>query len=284
MRCWLLFLIFSLTSEESHGHGKLRQKKNTTLLKDLANALNDTNPIIETNDFAIDKQYLSFRDFITSKLVTRNRRDLKRRSKANIFVNSNNIFAFGRQCKDAFTNQSVIKNVRSGAKNVLKLRGVQLSERFDGIKQIASEGTISMSDILTGNRAKNPLTLQESYNPRENLYVTKKCRKDDTERCRIEVEGRGPGGFKGSGAISILFHKDQPAVNLWFGADGAKTAIMKFYKRDGRLIETLEVDIAETTKYRFERREQSDIAGISVYPTGEIYEWHFFRLRRLCFS
>eukprot|EP00586_Coscinodiscus_wailesii_P010710 CAMPEP_0172513110 /NCGR_PEP_ID=MMETSP1066-20121228/249778_1 /TAXON_ID=671091 /ORGANISM="Coscinodiscus wailesii, Strain CCMP2513" /LENGTH=274 /DNA_ID=CAMNT_0013293217 /DNA_START=109 /DNA_END=930 /DNA_ORIENTATION=- len=274
MCCWILFLIYAVASTESHNHSNLRanhrhHEQKRTLVYNSTNGQNETTPYLMTAS-TNEKKYLNVGDFLSSTIGLKKARALQQRRKKTISVNTDNIFATNRQCKDAFTNQNVVTNIRSGSKNILKLRGVQLSEGFEGIDQIDSHGTISMSDILSGGRAKNPLTLKPSFNPRENLYVTKKC---GTNKCRLEVQGRGPGGFKGPGAVSILFHKDQSSVNISFGSDGANIAVMKFYKRNGQLIKRLKVDIGHTNKYSFGRREQKDIAGIAIHPSGESLKW-----------
>lgn len=254
-----------------------------------------------------------------------------------VSTGSGNIFSASIRCRDAFRGQYATKYVKDGATNTLRLGGVKLSERFDGVKQFSSSGTISMSDVL-GGKAKNPLKLQENFNHRENLNVIKTCTKvgqrqggqsgngrqpkkrggrklqgqlrggrqtdkksvatpqnrnssnDNKDRrlqqyqqCRIGVQGRGPGGFKGPGAISILYNKDKKVVQLSFASDGASKAVLKFYRRNGAVIQVMNIDISKSRHYIFKRNTvRGDIAGITIYPTGEALSWPKFMLTKLC--
>merc|ERR1712151_1370525 len=99
--------------------------------------------------------------------------------------------------------------------------------------------------------------------------------------CSIEVMGRGPGGFKGPGAISMLFDEDLFRVELTFKARGASTAKMMFFDENGEILDELPVDIELTDVYRFER-ENGDIRGIAITSDGGALAWHKFSLVGMC--
>jgi len=290
-RSLIPFLIYTIASTESQGETNLRvnrhrHEQNTPLAYNVTHRKDETASYLATISMN-ETQYLNVDDFVLSKFGSELERALQQqqqRQKKVSISKKPNIFAASRQCEDAFRSQNDdAKRIKSGSNDIVQLRGVVLSERFEGIKPTDAHGTvITMSDILSGGRASNPLTLVPNLRPDENLYVTKKCQTGAS--CRIQVQGRAPGGTRGPGDIAILFDENISTVSMVFGSQDVKTVVMKFYKRNGQWIETLVVDISKTNKYSFGRRREKDIAGITLRPLNGDLKWHMFKLKRLCFA
>lgn len=174
-------------------------------------------------------------------------------------------------------SRDLVENVKQGSNNIMRVGDMKLSESFRGLSQSTTTGSLSQSDRLVG-KPISPLSLQPHHNERENLYVKKKCNENF---CSIQIMGRGPGGFKGPGAVSILFDTDSSNVELTFRSNGASKAEVMFFDRNSEFIDVLQVDLELTDEYRF-GTDNEDIAGISITPKGEILSWHKFKLVGIC--
>lgn len=186
-------------------------------------------------------------------------------------------FLGGLSVCNMLQSRDLVENVKKGSNIIMRVGDIRLSETFRGLSQATTKGTLSQSDKLVG-KPISPLTLQPHYNRRENLYVQKKCK---TDFCSIAIMGRGPGGYKGPGAVSILFDKDSSNIELTFKSNGASKAEVMFFDRNAEFIDVLQVDIAVTDEYRF-GTDNGDIAGIAITPKGETLSWHKFKLVGIC--
>jgi len=180
-------------------------------------------------------------------------------------------------CNMLRTND-LIYNINKGSKVALRIADMTISESFEGLLRSTPREVIGQSDYLSGF-PEGPLTLKESHNKRDNLYVTEHCIYGDCDG--IALLGRGPAGKKGVGAMSILLDKDTSNLQLSFDAYGASEAEVMFFARNGEKIGTLLVDIQNQNDYSFDS-QQNDIAGFSISPIGSQLKWHKYKLVGLC--
>lgn len=145
--------------------------------------------------------------------------------------------------------------------DVLVVPGAQFGERFAG----QSRDTVGFFDQITGT-AEAPL-VAISGGPGETLSVT---RMSDTN----VLNGFGPARYpkrdaQGEGAIAVLFDRDQSALSfdLRGGEDG--TARLLFLRRDGSVVQDLEVNSVREHGFGFVRSNgAADIAGF-VLTNGD---------------
>ncbi len=145
---------------------------------------------------------------------------------------------------------------------VFESNGAAFAERFAG-QVLSYSGDF---DVLTGTPT-NPLTLQVGV-PTQNLtiYFT-------TITNSQVLVGNGPLGYPdygaiGEGSFAVLFDYDQSefGFELLGGNDGP--AVVDFFRRDGSLIDSIEIPNLSTENYGFQRAGGvADIAGISIQNT-----------------
>jgi len=180
-------------------------------------------------------------------------------------------------------DKSLVNTTKLGyRRGVLDFGNVSLSERFEGMSLSRSKGSIGIQDILSGN-ATNPLTLF-SNSFRQNLYVDKYCAGAETDNsCQLRIRGCGSAGDKGTGAISLLFNRNERSVQMKFWKSGAATGRMIFYKENGELLNELDLDLEASMHYNF-KSDGIDIKGVAIFPTGTSLNWHKFGILGICFD
>ena len=145
--------------------------------------------------------------------------------------------------------------------------GAQFAERFRG--QLLTQ-TAGFDDLFA--LPVSPLTLQPGQ-PGQNLAVMFIFYMSN------QLKGMAPPGFPaehagGEGAVSILFDRDQSALGFRVTSEPAPRdattpkgqMTVAFYRRDGFLLDTLQVDLDWVLgSYGFSRSNGArDIAGISI--------------------
>jgi hypothetical protein len=149
---------------------------------------------------------------------------------------------------------------------VLSFEGAGLAEGFRG-QRVAQSGGFDALHLAPAS----PLTLQPGA-PGQNLAV------EFVYFMSNQVMGTAPPGFPdrrggGEGAVSILFDRDQSALGFRVASEpkpkteGTKGWMqVSFYRRDGSLIDRLEVELDWFLgSYGFQRADgAADIAGISI--------------------
>jgi len=215
----------------------------------------------------------------------------KKRTFRNITVTPvENIFIQDESVCNDFQDQKYIHNITTGSKEILRIGNATFGERFKGLRMVKSSGLIGMKDTLYGS-ATGPLDLTTNWNSRENLYVQENCladnrnstKKKKKKKCGIELIGRTHAGIKGPGSISALFDSNVQTVNIDFKSDGAVRVILMFYKRNGRLMQKLGVNIMGVTHYNF-KSDNKNVAGIAMYPQGSSMSWQKFSVMSFCFK
>lgn len=162
--------------------------------------------------------------------------------------------------------------------DVVVLDGAMFAEHFAG-QDVSSNDQVF--DVLSGVPTA-PLTLQAGAIG-HNLATVSNPASDAVVIAGLGVLNLPDNDAIGEGALSVLYRQDQSELGFTIdGADGG-TATVSFFRRDGSLIQTLEVPVGDNdgaTAFAFRRLGGvQDIAGISIQnndPGGVGY--HDFRI------
>jgi hypothetical protein len=143
-------------------------------------------------------------------------------------------------------------------------QGVVFGERFAG-QTLSLNGNF---DVLDEN-ATGPLTVVAGA-PNQNVSLL-------TENGTNVITGLGPLGFPtfdaiGEGSLAFSFSNDQSQFGFQLVGGNGGDAFLSFFRRDGSLIQTIDVPSLADDFYGFSRDGGlQDIAGVSIYnndPAG----------------
>jgi MYXO-CTERM domain-containing protein len=136
----------------------------------------------------------------------------------------------------------------SGPRNtVVQGNGLSFGERFAG-QQLGTQtidfpGFVTASyDVLSGSPT-SVLTLEAGSADR-NLWIG-----DTQTQTGFVIAGCGPNGSAfgpsgvGHGSVAVLFDADQSQLGFRIGGQNGSTGIVSFFRRDGSLIETLNLSL-----------------------------------------
>lgn len=143
---------------------------------------------------------------------------------------------------------------------ILEQRGVRFGERFVG-QPLQALGDF---DAVEGP-ANAPLSLLPGA-PGETLGILRLMRTS-------VLQGHGPRGFPraeavGEGAIAVIFDNDQSAIALDLRGGEKGQATVRFFARNGQVIDTHTLGPLSETSHGFERAgDTSDIAGLLITNT-----------------
>jgi hypothetical protein len=140
--------------------------------------------------------------------------------------------------------------------------GALFAERFVG-QTLSYSGDF---DVLTGSPT-NPLTLQAGL-PYQNLVITL----EPNTNSQV-LAGNGPVGWPdyssiGEGSFAVIFDYDQSEFGFVLAGGDGGPAIVDFFRRDGSLIDSIEIPNITLGNYGFQRiGGVADIAGVSIHNT-----------------
>lgn len=178
----------------------------------------------------------------------------------------------------------------------LQLGGVTFSEKFTG-QEVKKQkaGTLGFTDELKGKPTK-PLRLSPNVVNRENVYAKRNCMSNGTNKgktCGVEVMGRTVNGFKGLGAVAARFGKKMSRVTVHLktikgtktqmGTNGATDGRLTFYRGNGKVLGSIDLNVRETKVYTFSRF-QGDIKGFTLEPLGTKMNWQQLAIHGLCYE
>ncbi len=142
--------------------------------------------------------------------------------------------------------------------------GANFAERFVGQTLSGDEDFDILSGTPTG------LLALQAGNLGQNLDI---FASEETLNTNA-LTGLGPSGFPentaiGEGSFAVLFDFDQPEFGFdLVGGDGG-SATVSFFRRNGSLIETVELNNLNNTSYGFSSDAGNEVAGFSIYNTDE---------------
>jgi len=183
-------------------------------------------------------------------------------------------------------NDDVVNNVPLGiVSDTFKAGSVTFSEKFAGMGLKTPLGVFGIQDELIPKFTEDTraaLKLQSNLWFSQNIYTDLYCGNEILRKqCTVRILGRGPAGDKGSGSISAFFKNDQKSFEIKFWSHGATDLVALFYKRTGEYLGTEDVDVVNNLHYSF-KRDERDIAGVAIYPKGEVDRWHKFGITGIC--